>query len=435
MNVPVNVETEHIEFKSSESDRLYKSVIAFANDGGGRILIGADDEGRAIGSDIDDVYTRVTNGIRDAIAPDVTMFVSYELQPDGVIAIDVGEGSSKPYHLRSKGLKPSGVYIRQGASSVPASPEQIRRMIKEADGDDFESMRSIEQELTFNGARAAFDREGIEFSEAKYPALGMTSIKDGSFTNLALLLSDQCRHTIKAAFFADDDKTVFRASEEFSGAILAQTESAWEFVSSCNRTAAKIKGLRRDERHDYPEAALREAFINAIIHRDYSFSGSIIVNFSRADVEVISLGGLLPDLTPDDITSGISALRNRNLADIFRRLKMIEAYGTGLRRIFSLYKGHPVQPRIDVTPNTFKITLPNMNETAGVSASEKKQLSHQQQMIVEYLSAKGEIRGDEMQNVLGVGRTRTYMIARELIDSGVIEVSGRGEARSYRLVR
>ncbi|MBQ2714023.1 MAG: ATP-binding protein, partial [Clostridia bacterium] len=135
-------ETENIEFKVQVTDELYKEVIAFANTDGGTIYIGIDNEGNVTELDnVDEVYTRITNGIRDAILPDVTMFVKYTLQENHTIRIKVSEGSFKPYYLKSKGLKPSGVFVRQGTSTVPASPEQNRSMIKETDGDNVESMR------------------------------------------------------------------------------------------------------------------------------------------------------------------------------------------------------------------------------------------------------------------------------------------------------
>lgn len=138
-------ESENTEFKAKLSDEIYKEVIAFANTDGGTIYIGIDDKGNVIGlENVDDSYTRLTNGIRDAIQPDVTMFIRYVLQEDKVIRIEVGEGSYKPYYLKSKGLKPNGVYVRQGASSAPASQELIRKMIKDTDGDQFEDMCTIE---------------------------------------------------------------------------------------------------------------------------------------------------------------------------------------------------------------------------------------------------------------------------------------------------
>ena len=152
-------ESENIEFKVQMTDDIYKEVIAFANTDGGTVYIGIDDNGDIVGiDDVDDTYTRITNGIRDAILPDITMFIKYTLQDNRVVKIRVSEGSFKPYYLKSKGLKPSGVYIRQGASSAQASPEQIRHMIKVSDGDIFEEMRSMEQELTFRHAKNAFQK-------------------------------------------------------------------------------------------------------------------------------------------------------------------------------------------------------------------------------------------------------------------------------------
>ena len=204
-------ESERIEYKSQMIDDIYKEVIAFANTDGGVIYLGIDDKGNLIGiDDVDETYTRLTNGIRDAIAPDVTMFVRYVFQDNKVIQIEVAEGSYKPYYLKSKGMKPTGVYVRQGTSSVQASPEQIRQMIKESDGDSYEDSRSLEQDLTFHAAETAIERYGVAFSVEKYRALGIT--QNDIYTNLALLLSDQCHHTIKIAVFKDEFCTEFRDS-------------------------------------------------------------------------------------------------------------------------------------------------------------------------------------------------------------------------------
>ena len=141
----MDFETERVEFKLTGTDEIYKEVIAFANTDGGTIYIGIDDKGNVIGVDqINETYTRLANGIRDEIQPDVTIFIKYAVLENRVIRIAVGEGASKPYYLRKKGLKPSGVFVRQGTSSVQASQDQIRRLIKETDGDNFEAMRSLD---------------------------------------------------------------------------------------------------------------------------------------------------------------------------------------------------------------------------------------------------------------------------------------------------
>lgn len=424
-------ETENIEFKVKETEDLYKEVIAFANTDGGTVYIGIDDMGNVVGLDnVDETYTKITNGVRDAILPDVTIFVKYTLRDDKVIKITVGEGSSKPYFLKSKGIKPSGVYVRQGASSVQATYEQIRTMIKSADGDRYETSRCMTQELTFRSAAKAFDEYGTEFSPQKYKALGITSQTGDMFTNLAELFSDQCRHTIKIAVFSDDNKTKFLDSKEFDGSVFKQLEDSFAYLRLCNKNSAEINGLKRIERLDYPEEAVRESLLNAIVHRDYSFSGSIIINVNSKETEFISIGGLLPGLSPEDIRSGISQPRNKNLAEAFHRLQLIEAYGTGIRRIYDLYKNCPVQPRIDITANSFKMVLPNMN-AAGEQSVQNSMINHQQRAILEYISENGKITETEIQKLLGVKRTRAYTVAKELCNMGLIRSVGRGKDKYF----
>lgn len=425
-------ETENIEFKVKATDDLYKEVIAFANTDGGIIYIGIDDMGNVVGLDnVDETYTKITNGIRDAILPDVTIFVKYTLRDDRVIKITVGEGSAKPYFLKSKGIKPSGVYIRQGASSVQATYEQIRAMIKSADGDSYETSRCMTQELTFKSAEKYFDECGTEFSSQKYKVLGITSQAGDMFTNLAELLSDQCRHTVKVAVFSDNNKTKFIDSKEFGGSIFKQLEDSFAYLRLCNKNSAEISGLKRIEHPDYPEEAVREALLNAIVHRDYSFSGSIIINVNSKETEFISLGGLLPGLSPEDIRSGISQPRNKNLAEVFYRLHLIEAYGTGIRRIYDLYKNCIVQPRIDITANSFKMVLPNMNATSEPSGHIPDVISPQHRAILEYIDKNGKITEAEIQKLLDVKRTRAYTVSKELCDMKLIRAAGRGKDKFF----
>lgn len=431
----MNFETENIEFKSQFTEEIYKEVIAFANTDGGVVYVGIDNEGNVVGlSDVDKEYTRITNGIRDAIQPDVTMFVRFTVQDNKVVRITVSEGTNKPYYLKGKGLKPNGVFVRQGTSSVPASPDQIRQMIKDSDGDAFEENRSLNQDLTFEAAQKAFQIYGVEFAPEKYRALGIIQKKDNIYTNLALILSDQCAHTTKIAVFSDDACTVFRDSKEFGGSVFKQFEDTVNYLALCNKTVSTIKGVIRTDKPDYPEEAIREALLNAIVHRDYSYSGSIIINVTDNKMEFISLGGLLPGLSPDDIRSGISQPRNKNLAEVFHRLKLIESYGTGIRRIFNLYDGCAKQPQIDVTPNTFKIILPNMNTARADEPKKAAAVTPQIQKVLEYIQTNGQITDKEIGDLLNLKKTRIFNITKQMRDLGLIQVIGRGEQKKYVIV-
>lgn len=436
-------ESESVEMKRILTDDINKEVVAFANTKGGTIFIGIDGKGIEVGiEDIDKSYTQLTNIIRDTILPDVTMFTKYELQETGVIKITVAEGSAKPYYLKKKGMKPSGIFVRQGASSVQATWEQIRQFIKNSDGDAFESTRSILQDLTFNSAESEFIIRSIEFNQEKYISLGLLDSEQKIFTNLALLLSDQCKHSVKVAVFDDSANTVFIDRREFVGSIFKQLYDTYNYLMLNNRTVSVIQGLDRTDSIDYPPEAIREALLNALIHRDYSFSGSIIININKNIMEFISIGGLAPGLSVNDIMAGISQPKNAKLAQIFFRLKHIEAYGTGIRRIYNLYRNSRIKPEITISENTFRITLPNMNNSGESKVEESNifnsaynsyapKTTAQMQEVLDYLSQNETITDDELMELLNVKKTRAYIIAKQMTEMQLIDIIGRGKNKKY----
>ena len=148
-------------------------------------------------------------------------------------------------------------------------------------------------------------------------------------------------------------------------------------------------------------------------------------------MEFISLGGLLPSLSPDDIRSGISQPRNKNLAEVFHRLRLIESYGTGIRRIFNLYSGCPEQPQIEVTTNTFKMVLPNMNAVSVAEPNSVSAVTPQMQKVLDYIKANSQITEKEISKLLGLKKTRTFTVTKQMRDLGWIKVLGRGESKYY----
>lgn len=437
-------EDNHTEYKREYTADIKKEVVAFANSNGGIIYVGRSDDGSSFPlANVDQTLTQITNSIRDSVYSDVTMFVDYEVS-DSEIKIIVQEGINKPYYLKEKGLKPSGVYIRQGASSVPASHEQIRNLIKMTDGDKFEVIRALDQELTFDAATEEFTNKGMVFEKSQMQTLGMIS-SDGLYTNLGLLLSDQCAHSIKFAVFNGTKKGQFKTRKEMNGSIFKQMRSAFDFLQLSNNLAATFSGLDRIEQYDYPEEAIREAMLNAIIHRDYSLSGSIIVNLYDDRIEFVSIGGLMPGLQTEDLFLGVSQPRNEKLANVFYRLKHIEAYGTGLQRIMQYYEELDMKPIIDATSGAFRLTLPNMNYIKPISydamgdnsdgfrtvnefrrinydasVKMKRKPKRQHQIILNYLQQNFFITNEIVQKVLSVKQTRAYTIIREMINEGLI---------------
>lgn len=332
--------------------------------------IGVADSGDAVGlSDPDGTALQISNMVRDAIKPDLTMFLHYEtLDIDGkyIISVDIQRGTERPYYIAKKGLRPEGVYVRQGFSSVPATDTAIRRIIKETDGDRFEDMRSVEQDLTFAAAEKEFANRKVPFESSHRKTLGIMS-QDEVYTNLGLLLSDQRVHTVKVAAFQGTDQSIFKDRKEFTGSLFKQIVDTYDYIDFHNRTHSTFEGLHRIDTRDYPEVAVREALLNSLVHREYSLRASSFISIYADRIEFTSVGGFVTGITLNDVMMGVSVCRNVKLANVFYRLKLIEAYGTGMQKIMNAYKGSEMTPQIKTSDNAFKIILPNLNTRSEIS--------------------------------------------------------------------
>ncbi len=432
----MQLENQNREYKREYTDDIKKTVIAFANTTGGQIHIGISDDLSVVGiNDADSVLLKCANMIRDAIKPDITMFIDYKVEVidnKSTVIIDVQRGTMRPYYIGSKGVRPEGVFIRQGASSVPASESSIINMIKETSGDDYEEMRSMNQELTFNYCKKEFNQANLKFQKEQMISLNILGI-DGLYSNLALLLSDQCVHTIKAAVFEGETKAIFKDRTEFSGSLFKQLYDAFEFIERNNRNRAEINGLKRVDNFDYPKIAIREALLNALVHRDYSFSSSTLISIFSNRIEIVTIGGLLRGITKEDMLLGVSILRNKNLANVFYRLKLIEAYGTGVLKILESYDEYStIEPLIETSDNAFKITLFNTNEITETKVkSNNIDIKDDEQKIIRYIEKHKTIARKDVEKLLGVSKSMAIRHLKILVDKDMIIKNGSGNSVAY----
>lgn len=436
------VENMTTELKREYTDDIKYTVVAFANTDGGKIYVGMNDDGSVYGVENTDVTVlRITNMIRDSIRPDVTMFTECTIETieeKPVVVLTVQRGTARPYYLAGKGIRPEGVYVRQSASSVPASETAILNMIKETSGDRYEDARSINQQLTFEKAENYFAKRDLPFGDRQKRTLNIIG-PDGTYTNLGMLLSDQCVHTIKMAVFDGSKKSVFRDRKELTGSLLTQLEDAYSYIDQFNHTRAEFDGLERIDRRDYPGEALREALLNAITHRDYSFSSSTLISIFDDRIEFVTIGGLVRGLTFDDIMLGVSALRNQNLANVFYRLKLIEAYGTGILKINESYADCTAKPQFEVTDNAFKITLPNINytrehqETAPALSPKVTGKSDRQEILLRLAEKQGHIVRKDVEEALKVSQATAILILRGMVEKGLLIKERSGKQQKYRI--
>lgn len=433
-------ESERMEWKEYLTSDLKREAVAFANTRGGTILVGIADDGSVTGaSNPDRMVESISSMIRDGIKPDVTMFVSISIErmdEKNVVRVDIQRGTGRPYYLSDKGLKPSGVYMRLGNTSAPASETAIRDMIRETEGISYERGRSLQQDLTFQAAQTVFDGNGLSLGISQMKTLGMMD-RDEIYTNLGLLLSDQCPHTIKAAVFAGEDKEVFQHRAEFAGSLFTQLSDAFAFISLNNRLQSRFSGLYRIDTNDYSETAIREALINAIVHRDYALSGSILVSMFSDRMEIVSLGGLAPGLEPEDIYEGISLTRNPGLANVMYRLKLIEAYGTGIRKIRAECERHGADADFRMTHAVFRVmmrmSMPHPDQERTVVSETGIHQEPSEQKVIDYLRRTGSANRKQVQDELGIGQTSCVVLLNRMVETGKILRSGNARNTTYHM--
>lgn len=283
--------------------------------------------------------------------------------------------------------------------------------------DNYEEAISTCQELTFDALESAFSKSGIEFNDTQKTTLGLINA-DGKYTNLALLLSEQCPHTIKAAKFEKITKRA-KFQQEFSGSVLKQFNEVYDYIGkSCNGYFWNEADLIAP----YLGRSLEESLLNAVIHRNYNISDSILVKSFPNYVEVISPGGIASGCSQDDVMQGISLLRNPKLAVIFQRLKLVELLGRGLQHIMRPYT---VKPQIKATENVFKVQMFN-NVIYG-----SKELSEREIKVIEYLLDNQLITRSTTAELLGVELQTAGRCLKDLFEAKVLKRIDKGRDTKY----
>lgn len=321
--------------------------------------------------------------------------------------------------------------------------------LKEVVVDDIkkEIMRCLNQELTFEAAKKEFVIRNVEFGPQQMRTLKLID-QDNLYTNAGLLLSDQCVHTIKVAVFQGTDQTVFKDRREFTGSLLQQMNEVYDFIDFHNQTRATIEKLYRIDVRDYPEIAVREALLNLLVHRDYSFSASALISIYANRIEFVSIGGLMPGIDLEDIMLGISVCRNQDLANVFYRLHLIEAYGTGMGKIMRAYESMEEKPSIETTRNAFKIILPNINakyETGNVSAPKDKSIKSSavrgekslsnEERVLEYAQSHGTITRNDVIELLEVSTSTASRVIRKMVKSNLLKRNGKARSTYYTVIQ
>ena len=412
----VHGESRNVEFKVTlpkDSERYTKSIVAFANTQGGKLVFGVDDKTRKVVGIEDDELFRMMDSISNAVSDACEPQIVPNIEPqtvDGktVIVVDVMAGANRPYYLKSKG-KDTGTFIRVAGTSRPAHPEKIKELEMEGARIYWDELTCVGYEVT-DEAVEKLCHDIVKFrKEMGLPKRDVTITQlinwkllkrenDSLMASNAFVLmtSDYFPFAkTQCAVFKGTERTVFLDKREFSGPIYEQIVEAEDFVLRNIRLGVAIDGLVRKEAYELPLEAIREMIINAHCHRNLLDDSCVQVAIYDNRLEVTSPGGLYNGLTYEELMNGHSKIRNRTVANVFNKMGLVESWGTGVKRIFSAARSYGLPaPDFQAFDDMFRVNLFRNVYTIEMTADLKEASEPYQKNIGETLKKQWRSIGE-----------------------------------------
>ena len=348
-------ESNRTEYKLLLTEDLEREVVAFLNYAeGGEIYVGVDDQGCAVGvDDMDATQLKIVDRIKNNILPSTLgLFdvVTEKVSGVALIKIVVSSGMEKPYYLRSKGMSPAGCFLRVGSSAQRMTTQQIDALYASRVPLRLSNIPSPRQRLTFQQLEIYYAEKKLSLNDEFLNSLDLIG-EDGRYNYAAYLLADDNGVSIKVAKYAGTTKVDLIENEEYGyRCLITATHRVLEKLRVENKTFAKITPTTRLEKRLVDETALREAFINAIVHNDYSREVPPVVEIFSDRLTITSYGGLPQGLSRENFFRCRSMPRNRELMRIFKDIGLVEHLGSGMGRILEAY-----DPSIFVFEDNFLI--------------------------------------------------------------------------------
>src|SRR5690554_4218626 len=354
---------------------------------------------------------------------------------------EIQQGESKtlefkqqlPYYLKSKGRE-QGTYVRIGASNRPASLDIIHELERQRLNQSFDEQAAWDiqlEDLDLTPLLQAFQQQGKVLNQQRLHSLKLIKTEHGVThpTHGLIILLGLYEHVeIKCSRFKGTDMTVFLDKKEYRGNLFYQLEQTELFIKNHLHLKAEILGLQRTETYEIPMAAIREALINAIIHRDYSnFGRDIKVGIYDDALNIVSPGGLPHGITLNEALQGRSEIRNKVLARVFKALGYIEQWGSGIARIQQLCREADCQPPIiKETGDFFDIEfLRDVQEAPDSEGGQiGGQITESQRNVLLLIQNKPQITRQALAKELQINPSAVQKHIENLKAQGVIERIG-----------
>jgi len=412
-------ESKELELKSTITNTFLKTVSAFSNYNSGKIIFGIDDNGKIIGlENIEELCLDLENKINDNISPKPDFRFIKDTKKN-IITLIVEEGFNKPYLYKGK------AYKRNDTSTVEVDRIEFNRLTLLGLNQYYEELKARKQNLKFEVLIKELEEKLSlkNFSKDVLKTLNLYDDKNG-YNNAAELLAD--KNTFSGTDIAKFGKNIDEILDRnlFANiSIISQFQNTLEVFNRYYKYE-QILGSERIEKELIPEKAFREVIANALIHRTWDVNSNIKISMYEDKIEVSSPGGLPSGISEKEYLNGqISQLRNPILANIFFRLKYIEMFGTGIRRINESYKNFAVKPNFEIFENSIKITLPITKTELFLTTDEK--------IIMDILEKGNILSSSEILEKVEFKKDKLNRILKNLIQKNYIDVIGNGRGTKY----
>ena len=412
-------ESKELELKSTITNTFLKTVSAFSNYNSGKIIFGVDDNGKIIGlENIEELCLDLENKINDNISPKPDFRFIKDTKKN-IITLIVEEGFNKPYLYKGK------AYKRNDTSTVEVDRIEFNRLTLLGLNQYYEELKARKQNLKFEVLTKELEEKLSlkNFSKDVLKTLNLYDDKIG-YNNAAELFADSNTFSgIDIAKFGKNIDEILDRNLFVNISIISQFQKTLEVFNRYYKYE-QILGSERIEKELIPEKAFRETIANALIHRTWDVNSNIRVSMYEDKIEISSPGGLPSGISEKEYLNGqISQLRNPILANIFFRLKYIEMFGTGIRRINESYKDYAIKPAFEIFENSIKITLPIIKTELFLTKDER--------IIMDILEKGAILSSSEILKMTEFKKDKLNRLLKKLIQKNYIKIIGNGRGTKY----
>jgi len=412
-------ESRELELKATITNTFLKTVSAFSNYNTGKIIFGVDDNGKIIGlENIEELCLDLENKINDNISPKAD-FKFIKDTKKNIITLIVEEGINKPYLYKGK------AYKRNDTSTVEVDKIELSRLTLLGLNLYYEELKARNQNLEFSILKKELE-EKLSLKNFSKDVLKTLNLYDDKnvYNNAAELFADKNTFSgVDIAKFGKNIDEILDRNLFVNISVISQYQKTLEIFNRYYKYE-QISGSERREKELIPEKAFRETIANALIHRTWDVNSNVRISMYEDKIEVSSPGGLPSGISEKEYLNGqISQLRNPILANIFFRLKYVEMFGTGIRRINESYKDYAVKPAFEIFENLIKITLPIITTKLFLTTDEK--------IVMDILEKGAILSSGEILQMTEFKKDKLNRLLKKLIQKNYIDVIGNGRGTKY----